>query len=88
MKKTTYQIVIGKYEFVVAVVKTTESRIVLYEEDRITYFSRISQKYADYIYEMQESGYKFKDISGEDFRTKYNSRQYMGGNKPVTISLG
>lgn len=87
MEKTTYQIVIGKYEFVVAVVKTTKSQIILHEEDRITYFAPDSQKYADHIYEMQESGYKFKDISGDDFRTKYN-KPHIGGNKTIAISLG
>lgn len=87
MKNTTYQIVIGKYEFVVAVVKTTKKQIVVHEEDQITYFAPDSQKYADYIFEMQESGYEFKDISGDDFRTKYN-KPYIGNKKTIAISLG
>jgi hypothetical protein len=87
MKNTTYQIVIGKYEFVVAVVKTTKSQIALHEEDRVTYFAPDSKRYADYVYEMQESGYKFKDISGEDFRAVYN-KPYIGHNPTIAISLG
>ena len=84
MKNTIYNMISDSKGFAYALLKQTNTIATWYDGTTIIHFSPDSDKLGDKIYELQEKGHKFTQITASEFQQAKN--EMLGYEECKTLS--